>query len=196
MAFYPSVVSSFGSLHDALVTAAHEWLHHWLFFQPLGQNFWDDPNMVTLNETAATLGGRAIGDRALTALTGEVIDRSPPPPPAEAGLEAFDFVKEMRQTRLATERLLSEGKIEGAEAYMEERRSRLVENGYFIRKINQAYFAFHGSYATSAASVSPIEGLLLELWERTGTVGAFIKTAGSFGSYQEFVDHLAALPRP
>ena len=102
----------------------------------------------------------------------------------------------MRQTRLATERLLSEGKIEEAEAYMEERRSLLVENGYFVRKINQAYFAFHGSYATSAASVSPIEGLLLELWERTGTVGGFIKTAGSFGSYQEFLDHLAALSRP
>ena len=195
VAFYPSVVSSFGSLHDALVTTAHEWLHHWFFFQPLGQNFWDDPNMVTLNETAATLGGRAIGDRALTALTGEVIDRSPPSPTADAGLEAFDFVKEMRQTRLATERFLSEGKIEEAEAYMEERRSLLVENGYFIRKINQAYFAFHGSYATSAASVSPIEGLLRELWERTSTVGEFIKTAGSFGSYQEFVDHLAALPR-
>ena len=101
----------------------------------------------------------------------------------------------MRQTRLATERLLSEGKIEGAEAYMEERRSLLVENGYFIRKINQAYFAFHGSYATSAASVGPIEGRLRELWERTGTVGGFIKTAGSFGSYQKFLDHLAALPR-
>ena len=196
VAFYPSVVSPYGSLHDALVTTAHEWLHHWFFFQPLGQNFWDDPNMVTLNETAATLGSRAIGDRALTAMTGEVIDRSPPSPPAKASPAAFDFVKEMRQTRLATERLLSEGKIEEAEAYMEKRRTLLVENGYFIRKINQAYFAFHGSYATSAASVSPIEGLLRELWEGTGTVGGFIKTAGSFGSYQGFLDHLAALPRP
>ena len=196
VAFYPSVVSSYGSLHAALVTTAHEWLHHWFFFQPLGQNFWDDATMVTLNETAATLGGRAIGDRALAAMTGEVIDRSPPSAPAEAGPEAFDFVKEMRQTRLATERLLADGKIEEAEAYMEERRRLLVENGYFIRKINQAYFAFHGSYATSAASVSPIEAQLRELWERTGTVGEFIKVAGSFGSYQEFLDYLAALRRP
>ena len=40
---FPSVVSASGSLHFALNTVAHEWLHNWFFFQPLGQHFWTTP---------------------------------------------------------------------------------------------------------------------------------------------------------
>ena len=39
---------------------------------------------------------------------------------------------------------------------MEERRLLMVEHGYPIRVLNQAYFAFHGAYAESPASSSPI----------------------------------------
>ena len=188
VAVYPSVVSSSGSLHGALVTTAHEWLHHWFFFQPLGQHFWDSADMTTLNETAATLGGRAIGDRAFTAMTGEVIDRDTPP--AEVDPDAFDFNAEMRETRLRTEELLAEGKIEEAEAYMEERRQLLIENRFFIRKINQAFFAFHGSYATSAASVSPVDDQLRTLQNRTESLADFIKSVARFGSYEQFLGHI------
>ncbi|MDP6226128.1 MAG: hypothetical protein QF714_00240 [Dehalococcoidia bacterium] len=187
VATYPSVVSDSGSLHHAVVTTAHEWLHHWFFFQPLGQHFWDSSQMTTLNETAATLGGRAIGDRAFTAMTGERINRDPPPEPV-----AFDFNAAMRETRVKTEELLAEGNIEEAEAYMEERRQFLAANGSFIRKINQAFFAFHGSYATSAASISPIDGQLRGLQSRSGTLEEFIKTVGRFGSYREFLGYLAS----
>ena len=191
LASYPSVVSESGSLHRAVVITAHEWLHHWFFFQPLGQHFWDSSQMTTLNETAATLGGQAIGDRAFTAMTGERVVREPQPPPArDPG--AFDFDSSMRETRLRTEELLAEGKIEEAEAYMEERRRLMAANGRFIRKINQAYFAFHGSYATSAVSISPIDGQLRELQARTGSLEGFIKMVARFGSYQEFLDHLGA----
>ena len=188
VAAYPSVVSSSGSLHGALVTTAHEWLHHWFFFQPLGQHFWDSADMTTLNETAATLGGRAIGDRALTAMTGEVIDRDALP--AEVDPDAFDFNAEMRETRLRAEELLAEGKIEEAEAYMEERRQLLIENRFFIRKINQAFFAFHGSYATSAASVSPVDEQLRTLQNRTESLADFLKTVARFGSYEGFLGHI------
>ena len=188
VAAYPSVVSSSGSLHGALVTTAHEWLHHWFFFQPLGQHFWDSADMTTLNETAATLGGRAIGDRALTAMTGEVIDRDAPS--AAPDPDVFDFNAEMRETRLRAEELLAEGKIEEAEAYMEERRQLMVENRFFIRKINQAFFAFHGSYATGAASVSPVGEQLQDLQDRTVSLAEFIKTVGRFGSYDEFLSHI------
>ena len=188
VAAYPSVVSSSGSLHGALVTTAHEWLHHWFFFQPLGQHFWDSSDMTTLNETAATLGGRAIGDRAFTAMTGEVINRDEPD--AEPDPDAFDFNAAMRETRLRTEGLLADGKIEEAEAYMEERRQLLIENRFFIRKINQAFFAFHGSYATSAASVSPVDEQLRTLQDRTASLAEFIKTVARFGSYQQFLGHV------
>ncbi len=187
---YPSVVSSVSSMHHAITTVAHEWLHNWFFFQPLGQHFWDSADMTTLNETAATLGGWEIGDRAYEAMTGVKFDRKPPAPPAERDPEAFDFNDEMRETRRRAEELLAEGRIEEAEGYMEQRRLDLLEHGYRIRKINQAFFAFHGSYATSAASVSPIEGQLRELRERSDSLGEFLKTVARFAAYDEFLEYL------
>ena len=185
---FPSVVSSGSSLHHALTTVAHEWLHNWFFFHPLGQHFWDSPDMITLNETAATLGGWEIGDRAYEAMTGIKIERKPPSPPAERDPAAFDFVSYMRETRQHTESLLDEGRIGEAEGYMEERRWELLERGYRIRKINQAYFAFYGSYATSAASVSPVEGQLRGLRAQTATLGEFLNTVAQFSTYREFLD--------
>ena len=187
---YPSVVSSGSSMHHALTTVAHEWLHNWFFFRPLGQHFWDSPEMITLNETAATLGGWEIGDRAYAAMTGIVFDRQPPPPPGPAPPGAFDFNAEMRETRRHAEELLAGGRILEAEFYMEGRRLELLERGYRIRKINQAFFAFYGSYATSAASVSPVEGQLRELRQRSETLGEFLKTVARFSTYQEFLAYL------
>ena len=191
VAAFPSVVSESGGLRDAVVTAAHEWLHHWFFFQPLGQHFWDNSDMTTLNETAATLGGEAIGDRVFTAITGEQVTRDPQPP-GPGDPDAFDFNDAMHETRLRTDELLAQGKIEEAEAYMEERRLFMAENGVFIRKINQAFFAFQGSYATSAASISPIDEQLRALRSRSETLEEFLKTVGTFGSYGEFLEHLEA----
>ena len=192
VAVYPSVVSESGGLHHAIVITAHEWLHHWFFFQPLGQHFWDNSQMTTLNETAATLGGRAIGDQAFTAMTGEMVVRGAEPPPTQDD-DTFNFDGAMRETRLRTEELLAEGKIEEAEAYMEERRQFIADNGRFIRKINQAFFAFHGSYATSAASISPIDEQLGELRRSTDSLEDFIKSVATFASYEEFLDHLERL---
>ena len=73
---------------------------------------------------------------------------------------------------------------------MEERRQLMVANGHFIRKINQAFFAFHGSYATSAASISPIDGQLEQLRSRSDTLEDFLKRVAGFGSYQEFLEYL------
>ena len=191
VAAFPSVVSESSGLRHAVVTASHEWLHHWFFFQPLGQHFWDNSDMTTLNETAATLGGEAIGDQVFTAITGEQVSRdTQPPAPIVPG--AFDFNRAMQETRLRTDELLAQGKIEEAEAYMEERRLFLAENGVFIRKINQAFFAFHGTYAASAASISPIDEQLRELRSRSESLEEFLKTVGTFGSYEEFLEHLGA----
>ncbi len=187
---FPTVVSAAGSLHFALNTVAHEWLHNWFFFQPLGQHFWDSPDMTTLNETAATLGGWEIGDQAYESMTGIDYERKPPAPPEERDPNAFDFTAEMRETRQTAENLLAEGRIEEAESYMEERRQELLDRGYRIRKINQAFFAFYGSYATSAASDSPVEGQLRELRAKSDSLGDFLRTVAQFSSYQEFLDYL------
>ncbi|MFC1916656.1 hypothetical protein ACFLX1_00775 [Chloroflexota bacterium] len=39
---------------------------------------------------------------------------------------------------------------------MEQKRQYLAEMSYHIRKLNQAYFAFHGTYADKPAFISPI----------------------------------------
>ena len=188
VATYPSVVTASGNLRDVLAITAHEWLHHWFFFQPLGQHFWDSADMTTLNETAASIGGEIIGDRAFTAMTGELVTRVPYREPTDPG--AFDYNLAMRETRLTTETLLTEGKIEEAEAYMEERRKFIADKGIFIRKINQAFFAFYGSYAASAASVSPIGGQLDELRDQSRTLGEFLKIVGEFDQVEDLVDYL------
>ena len=81
----------------------------------------------------------------------------------------------MRATRLRVDELLASGMIDKAEAYMEERRQFLADNGYYIRKLNQAYFAFHGSYADSAASVSPIHGQLEAVRQASDSLGEFVR---------------------
>jgi hypothetical protein len=96
----------------------------------------------------------------------------------------------MRKTRLRVDELLGDGKVEEAEAYMEDRRRLFVDNGIYIRKLNQAYFAFHGSYATSPASVSPVHGQLQELRRRSGSLSEFLHTVAQFNSYEEFRAHL------
>ena len=191
VAVYPSVVSDQGDMRYAVIVTAHEWLHHWFFFRPLGWNFWASPEMTTLNETAATLGGEEIGERAFAAMTGQpIIRESNPETPPTPAPGAFSFGQAIRETRLHTEELLTEGKIEEAEAYMEDRRFMLLDHGYRIRKINQAFFAFHGSYAASPASISPIHSQLEELRQRSDSLGEFLHTVAGFGSYEEFLDYL------
>ena len=73
---------------------------------------------------------------------------------------------------------------------MEERRQFIAHNGIFIRKINQAFFAFHGSYATGAASVSPIGDQLEELRGQVQTLEEFLKTVGEFDQVEDLADYL------
>lgn len=196
VASYPSVVSDAYGLQYGMATVAHEWVHQWLFFRPLGQGFDRTPELTAINETVATIVGEEIGDRAYTALTGEVVDRpatdsrSPEPSADAPEADAFDFNAAMRETRLGAEELLAMGKIDEAEAYMEQRRQFLDGQGYPIRKINQAYFAFHGSYATGAGSVSPIGQQLQDLRRDSASAAEFLKVVARFSTYQEFLDYL------
>jgi hypothetical protein len=73
------------------------------------------------------------------------------------GPTPFDFRYEMYKTRLTVDRLLEEGEVAEAEAYMEERRQVFWNHGYRIRKLNQAYFAFHGSYAAQPGGAGGAE---------------------------------------
>ena len=199
---YPASLTGTRSLRSTLQIAAHEWLHHYFFFRPLGQNISRSADMRSLNETVADIAGREIGDRAFEMLGGTIEEPSPSANPeapvdmgdaAEAEEEDFDFNREMRKTRLRADELLAEGRIEEAEEYMEERREFIVENGVHIRKLNQAFFAFHGTYAESSSSVSPIGDQLQQFRELMPDLGAFVRKMDGISSYQGFLDKLEQL---
>ncbi|MBI4496515.1 MAG: hypothetical protein HY689_01280, partial [Chloroflexi bacterium] len=114
------------------------------------------------------------------------------PPPGQE--PPFDFRQEMRETRLEADRLLALGQVEAAERYMEERRKVFVVQGYALRKLNQAYFAFHGTYGDSPASVSPIFGYLQSVRQRSGSVGKFLKTVARIGRYEDLLALVEAHP--
>ena len=102
--------------------------------------------------------------------------------------DPFDFRAEMHETRLRVDELLSEGKIEEAEAYMEMRREYIWENGYAIRKLNQAYFAFYGAYADSpggAAGTDPVGPAVRALREQSNSLADFVHIIMWVDSFEE-----------
>lgn len=103
----------------------------------------------------------------------------------------FDFEIEIRQTRLTVDALLALGQVDEAERYMEARRIYFVENGYPLRALNQAYFAFHGSYGTSPASTSPIGPKLERLRELIPDLKTFLTTVRGMTSEAELDAALA-----
>lgn len=175
IAMYPAIIPPSADEHATIETIAHEWLHHYLFFTPLGRRYYQDARLTTMNETLADLGGSE-----LACLVDPCAATSDVPP--DPGGDAFDFVAEMRGLRRQVETLLAAGKIDDAERLMEDTRQEIVAHGYYIRRLNQAYFAFHGSYATSAGSIDPIGPKLQELRDRTGSMERFIETAREFRS--------------
>ena len=209
LAVYPASVLDTIPLADTLRASAHEWMHHYMAFRPLGQKMFTSAEMVTLNETLADIVGREIGDRAGELLPAPSLNLSPggdetggdaaPRPAPETGLhgrdEHFGFNEEMRETRLRVDELLANGKVDEAEAYMEERRRFFVENGYPIRRLNQAYFAFHGTYAENAASSSPIAGQLHRFRELSPDLRTFVLRMADISSYPQFLERLEDLKR-
>jgi len=194
VATYPAVISPDFSLKGMLITAAHEWLHHYLFFHSLGSGYGKNPNVTSLNETLATIFGWEVGNIAYMQFEADqAVDSSTqsvePLPTSEHELPEyeFDFRLEMHTTRVKTEELLGKGKIEEAEQYMEDRRLFLAENGHYIRKLNQAYFAFRGTYADSPESISPIFDQLSDLRSASMSLGDFVKVVAAVSSYEEFL---------
>ena len=92
---------------------------------------------------------------------------------------AVDVDAFMRGLRRDAEALLTAGQIEVAEALMEERRLELADQGVVFRRINQAFFAARGIYATSPGSVDPTGQQLRPRLEHAGGVGAFLRSSAA-----------------
>jgi hypothetical protein len=101
----------------------------------------------------------------------------------------FDYRAEMRLTRQTVDALLAEGDIEGAEAYMESRRQVFWENGYLIRKLNQAYFAFYGAYNDTpgggASGEDPVGPAVQAYRSQFDSLADFLRAIASVSSFAE-----------
>jgi hypothetical protein len=198
LAVYPAMLIETGYAPHVFNITAHEWTHHYLSFHPLGLHYGQTRDLYTMNETVADIVGAEIGwavlDRYYPDLAPPPPDYTPQPPseatpPAPQAGEppAFDFRAEMRQTRIRVDELLAAGQIEQAEAYMEQRRALFVEQGYQIRKLNQAYFAFYGAYANEpgATGADPIGPALRELRYYSPTLHDFILQVQGMTTFEE-----------
>lgn len=187
---YPPVVTDTASITFIIDAAVEEWLHQYLALKPLGFRYLldslriiQDSDIVTMNETAVGIISREIGEEIYSRYYKDYISQV-------TDETDFDFDAEMRETRRQVDILLEEGKIDEAEAYMEYRRYYFVQNGYNIRKLNQAYFAFHGIYGDSPAAVSPMYSELERLRSESGSVKEFLDTVSSFKSYGDLKNSL------
>jgi hypothetical protein len=189
---YPAIIEPSDNYLDVLYVASHEWLHDYLFFHPLGARYFENDTLRTINETVADIAGQEIGDLVAQRYPLPSPTPAPSPTPGPSPTPAVDADAVLRQLRLDVDQLLSEGKISEAEALMEQQRQYLAANGYFIRKINQAYFAFYGLYGTSGASSSPIGPKLEELRKRSPTLGDFVRAVSTITNEGDLDRLLAA----
>ena len=188
-AMYPSVVAPRSDYQDLAETVAHEWVHHYLAFHPLGQRYFASLELKTLNETVANIAGKELG--AL------LVERYPLPDDVAAELAllnpapSVDPGPVLRQLRLDVETLLAQGLVGEAEALIERRRLELERQGVSFRRINQAFFAFRDIYADDPASIDPIGLKLLTLRQREGSAQAFLREAARLTSGAELDELLA-----
>ncbi len=202
---YPTMVMRTNSLSWLLDTISHEWTHNYLNLRPLGLQYDKTPEMRTMNETTASITGSEIGRLVLEryypelAYEGSRLSRfrettsfsRDHPDPGDLPRPPFDFRAEMHTTRVRVDELLAAGQTEAAEQYMKDRQQVFLKNGYLIRKLNQAYFAFYGAYADvpgGAAGEDPVGPAVRKLREQSPSLADFVNRISWMSSFQELKD--------
>ncbi|MPZ99803.1 MAG: hypothetical protein GEU80_10805 [Dehalococcoidia bacterium] len=173
VATYPAIVGNDSSYAATLSTAAHEWVHHYLAFYPLGAGYFSSVEQRTINETVADVVGREVaavvlerwGDPSTPALVGA-------PAASEVRFNAVDV---LRVLRLEVDALLAEERVTAAEERMDAARRDLAAGGVDIRRINQAYFAWYGTYAARADSIDPLGPQVREIRSQAGSLPRFLE---------------------
>jgi len=194
---YPTMVINTTDLKFLIETIAHEWIHNYLTLRPLGIRYAASPEMRTINETTASIAGSEISQAVIETFYSDLIEIIPILPKTfqtsfsikkPFQYQIFNFSKEMYQTRIKVDDLLADGKVDIAEQFMESQRLYFWENGYQIRKLNQAYFAFHGAYADqpfSAAGKDPVGDDVRFFRGRQTSLASFIRKISWMYSYSQ-----------
>jgi len=195
VATYPAVVREGRSYRGTVGTAAHEWVHHYLTFYELGFRYNSSSDLRTINETVADIVGDEIRDLVLERYGDPTVVPATPTPaatPPDDTVPAIDRNEVLRDLRLEVDDLLEHGRVEDAEARMEEVRLELCEAGHCIRRINQAYFAWYGTYAAREDATDPLGPQIRELRANSGSLAAFLATIRGVGSRAEVEELLEA----
>lgn len=198
---YPTMVMQTTDIVWLTEVIAHEWVHNYLTLRPLGMNYYTSSELRTINETTASLAGKELGRMILEKYypaylppEAEPETEDVPLPITEPDPEAFDFRVEMRITRVEVDRLLAEGEVEQAETYMEARREFFWENGYLIRKLNQAYFAFYGAYnddpGGGASGEDPVGPAVVAFRSQFSSLDRFLNAISWVTSFEELASLL------
>ncbi|MCY3945178.1 MAG: hypothetical protein OXF44_02695 [Anaerolineaceae bacterium] len=194
IALYPAMILESANIAALADTFAHEWLHHYLFAFPLGQAWDHDSEARVINETVASLFAQEVAPLLLRRYYPELA-----PPAASRQRVAtseqggFDFGAEMDRTRRRVDELLERGEVEAAEDWMEEQRQRFVANGYAIRRLNQAWFAFYGGYQSAAQGPGgddPVGPALRELRARSDTLHDWVVSLRGITTTESLLDLL------
>jgi len=196
---YPTMVMSTSDLPWLGEVVSHEWTHNYLFLRPLGLSYFANGQLRTMNETTANIVGGEVSKEMIRRYYPEYAPKpQPSPTPVQPGQstptptpepQGFNFNKEMRLTRVTVDQMLKDGKIDEAEAYMETRRQVFWDNGYLIRRLNQAYFAFNGAYADSpgggAAGTDPVGPAVVELRSRSKSLASFLQQISQMTTFEQ-----------
>ncbi len=196
---YPTMIMRTTDLNWLVSTIAHEWTHNYLEFRPLGLLYDHTPELRTMNETTADIVGGEIGAEVMQRYYPQFHTSAPSslhlvdlpfnhPNPGDVKRPVFDFRAEMHTTRVTADALLAQGKIAEAEAYMEQRRQVFVQNGYYIRRLNQAYFAFYGAYADvpgGAAGEDPVGPAVRALRAQSKSLADFVNRIAWMTSFDQ-----------
>ena len=196
---YPTMIMRTTDLNWLTSTIGHEWTHNYLEFRPLGLLYDHTPELRTMNETTADIVGGEIGAEVIRRYYPELQGSTLPaldlvsmpgshPNPGDVQRPAFDFREEMHTTRVKVDALLASGKMAEAEAYMEQRRQIFVQNGYIIRRLNQAYFAFYGAYADQPggpAGEDPVGPAVAALRAQSNSLEDFVNRIAWMTSFDQ-----------
>src|SRR5579859_114472 len=206
LSLYPTMAEQSWYAPAVFETVAHEWTHNYLYFFPLGLEYESDSETRIINESTAVSSGTEIGLRTLRRFYSafpDIVSQLPAPAPAPGPsatpnapqptptAPVFDFGAAMNETRVTVDSLLAQGKVTEAEQYMESRRQVFVAQGYGIRKLNQAYFAFYGGYQAAgqpgAGGSDPTGAAIAEIRQRTGSYKAWLETMRTITSRSDLL---------
>ena len=184
VAAYPSIIKETDNYGDLFKAHAHEWLHQYLILFPLGRAYFKDTNMKIVNETLANIYSERLFNNVCSKKIKlqDVICNSK----KNILSDKFNYQLFIKNLRLDVDELLKSGKINQAEKQMESARAELESKGFYVRKINQAWFAFNGTYADSPASSSNIDQEIESFIDSQESLGDAIKKLRKVKNFEEY----------